>query len=167
MRAPNLWALACTMVMLASAEKVSAQAGRLETAVDSGLVIRLTRGEQMVRGRLLERMVPAADRALVCKYPGPPCIDPISPNQLATLSLADWDHLDVQVGNRAKKGAVLGGIVGALLGIGGASLARGFCERTCPSEGEVLFKGVVIGGLFSAGVGAVIGSGFPRFERRF
>ena len=155
------------MVMLASAEQVPAQSGRLETAVDSGLVIRLTRGEQMVRGRLLERMVPAADHARVCKYPGPPCIDPISPTQLATLSLADWDHLDVQVGNRAKKGAVLGGILGALLGIGGASLARAFCERTCPSEGEVLFKGVVIGGLFSAGVGAVIGSGFPRFERRF
>jgi len=149
------------------ANRAMAQAGRLETAVDSGLVIRLTRGEQMVRGRLLQRMEPGTDIARTCRYPGPPCIDPISPTQLATLSLADWEHLDVQVGNRAKKGAVLGGILGALLGIGGASLAQAFCERTCPSDAEVLFKGVVIGGLFSAGVGAVIGSGFPRFERRF
>lgn len=160
-------AVLLAIAMVCCPDSISAQSGRLTTAVDSGLVIRVTRGDQMLRGRLLERMAVGADSARYCRYPGPPCVDPISPTQLATLSLVDWDHLDVQVGNRAKKGAVLGAVVGALLGIGGASLAGAFCERSCPSDSEVIFKGVVLGGLFSAGVGAVIGSGFPRFERRF
>jgi hypothetical protein len=148
-------------------EPLAAQAGRLAMPVDSGLVIRLTRGEQMVRGRLLERMAPAADRVIVCKYPGPPCIDPISPTQLATLSIADWDHLDVQVGNRAKKGAILGAVLGGLFTFGAAAALSGFCEYDCPGDGEILFKGLVGGGLLWGGIGAVIGSGFPRFERRF
>ncbi len=159
--------LILVMALVLPTEPTVAQSGRLGTAVDSGLVIRLTRGDQMMRGRLLERMAPGADSARYCKYPGPPCVNPISPTQLATLSLAEWEHLDVQVGNRAKKGAVLGGILGGLFSFGAASFVSGFCESNCPSDGEILFKSLVIGGLFWGGVGAVIGSGFPRFERRF
>jgi hypothetical protein len=159
--------LLLVITIVAPSERVSAQSGRLETAVDSGLVIRLTRGEQMVRGRLLQRMAPAADSAHFCRFPGPPCFDPISPNQIATLSLADWEHLDVQVGNRAKKGAVLGGILGGLFTIVAAGYVSAFCDYDCPGDGELLVKSAVLGGLFWGGAGAVIGSGFPRFERRF
>jgi hypothetical protein len=153
--------------MVLHTEPLAAQAGRLEVPVDSGLVIRLTRGDQMVRGRLLERVVAGTDSARVCRYPGPPCVNPVSPTQLATLSLSAWEHLDVQVGNRAQHGAVLGGIFGGLLTFGLAAFANGFCEANCPSDGEIFFKSMVLGGLVWGGVGAVIGSGFPRFERRF
>ena len=167
MRPCTPWLLVLGIAAVLHTEPVTAQAGRLAMPVDSGLVIRLTRGEQMVRGRLLERMVPAADRALVCKYPGPPCTDPISPTQLATLSLADWDHLDVQVGTRAKSGAVLGSVLGAVFTEGLSAAISGFCEVNCPGDAELLFTSLGVGGRFGGGVGAVIGSGFPRFERRF
>jgi hypothetical protein len=76
------------------------------------------------------------------------------------------EHLDVQVGNKAVKGAWIGGVLGVIVGYVGAGFARGFCEYDCPSDLELGFAVMVNTGIW-AGVGAIIGSGSAKLERRF
>ncbi|MCA9764264.1 MAG: hypothetical protein KC544_14175 [Gemmatimonadetes bacterium] len=152
------------MVLVSAA---SAQRPDDPLVVDSGLVVRAWVGSVAARGRLLMPMHVATDSVAYCRFPGPPCVAPVQPHQVGWFHPREFDHLDVQVGTKARHGAWVGAVSGGLV-IGGLAAAfSGFCEYRCPSDTEVLFKGLVGGGLVGGLVGALIGSGFPRFERRF
>ncbi len=153
--------------VLVFAGTLSAQQPAARATVDSGLVVRAWVGDVETRGRLLAPMHGGRDSVLYCRYPGPPCAAPIQAAQLGWFHPDDLDHLDVQIGNRAGKGAWLGGIIGVALAIVGGGYAQSFCEYQCPSDTEFLIRALVGGGLVGGGIGALIGSGFPRFERRF
>jgi hypothetical protein len=77
------------------------------------------------------------------------------------------EHLDVQVGTNAAKGARIGAVVGVLLTFGAYGLGGAFCEYQCLSDTEILIRSAFIGSLWGGGIGALYGSGSPRMERRF
>jgi hypothetical protein len=131
------------------------------------VVVRGFIGSTEIRGRLLAPLRAGADSAQLCRHPGPPCTGRVEPWQVGWLVPSTLDHLDVQVGTRATHGAIIGGLIGTALAVVGAGFATGFCEWDCPSTGELLFRGTAFVVLPSAGIGALIGSGFPRFARRF
>ncbi len=159
--------LMCAVMLVSMTASIEAQQPAARATVDSGLVVRAWVGDVETRGRLLAPMHAASDSVLYCRYPGPPCSVPIHSSQLGWFHPDDLDHLDVQIGNRAGKGAWVGGVIGVLLFQLGGAFAQGFCESQCPSDTDVLVGALVRGGLVGGGVGALIGSGFPRFERRF
>ncbi|MEO5826202.1 MAG: hypothetical protein ABIR59_09970 [Gemmatimonadales bacterium] len=135
--------------------------------VDSGLVVRAWTDAGQVRGRLLMQLRSDADSVLYCRFPGPSCEREFIAAQTAWLRLSGVRHLDVQVGTRIKKGAVVGGVFGGLIGalvLGGPSFCEGTSCRT--TTGEKVFAAVKSTVILGA-VGALIGSAFPRFERRF
>ncbi len=109
----------------------------------------------------------SSDSVLYCRFPGPSCEREFIAAQTAWLRLSGVRHLDVQVGTRIKKGAVIGGVFGGLIGAlawGGPWGCEGTSCRT--TTGENVFAAVKSTVILGA-VGALIGSAFPRFERRF
>lgn len=165
------WSMAVAAGVAVSAvspERVSAQVPVDMQGVDSGLVVRAWLDSGQLRGRLLQPMHAGADSVGYCRFPGPPCDGAFAASQAAWLHLDRVQHLDVQVGNRWKKGAWIGGISGALFGVLAAGLATSFCDNSCHvSRGEATLYGLVAGGAMHGVIGALIGSTFPRFERRF
>lgn len=151
---------------LAAALPLGAQVPATMPPIDSGAVIRAWMGNAQVRGRLLQPLRPGADSVRYCRFPGPPCdIDP-DPGQLGWLRPEQLEHLDRQIGTRARRGAWIGGVSGLVFAFVGASLAGAFCEYDCDSGRETAFKmGVVVAS--SASLGALIGSAFPKMERVF
>ncbi|MBA2292969.1 MAG: hypothetical protein H0W15_11005 [Gemmatimonadales bacterium] len=164
------WSMVVAAVVAVSAvspERLSAQVPVDMQAVDSGLVVRAWTDAGQVRGRLLMQLSSDSDSVLYCRFPGPSCEREFIAAQTAWLQLGGVRHLDVQVGNRWKKGAVIGGVFGGVI----AALAWGgpwFCEGTSchRSTGEKVFQSVKSTVIMGA-LGALIGSAFPRFERRF
>lgn len=159
--------IAVALALLGAPGAAGAQA--IGAPVDSGMVVRMTRADTMVRARLLERLEAGMDSVRGCRYVGPPCGALLAPGQMVWLRPADWDHLDVQVGTKSRTGAWIGGVTMSLLLVGGYSALNGFCEsdgcRRSPLE--VLVGSATLGALLGGGIGAIIGSAFPRFERRF
>ena len=133
--------------------------------VDSGKVVRAWLPSGELRGRLLIPLTAGMDSVLYCMYPGPPCTG--LAERTRWLQLGAAQHLDVQVGTRAGKGAWIGGVYGGLMGLLGAcgkglySGGPGPCPR---SLGEQAFA-VIASTATMGAVGAIIGSGFPRFQR--
>lgn len=159
--------LLATVLVAAAAAPLRAQVPATMPPVDSGLVVRAWLDSGQLRGRLLMTMRATDDSVRYCRFPGPPCDEPGSRSQPAWLALEELRHLDVQVGNKARRGAVTGGILGGIVSFLLGSLASGFCEYDCPSDAEVLVTTLVVGGGTFAALGALIGSSLPRFERRF
>lgn len=155
--------LACCV----TATPVVAQQQKEFAPVDSGKVVRFEAGGGMMRGRLLAPLTATADSVPFCRFPGPPCQGRLEPWQLGWVRPDALQHLDVQVGTRAEKGAWIGGVIGVVLTFAGATLANGFCEYQCPSDARILIGSIVWGGLWGGGLGALIGSGSPRMEAVF
>ena len=143
---------------------LTAQAQRHFEPVDSGMVIRFQAGGVVTRGRLLAPLTALSDSAAFCRFPGPPCQYPIEPWQLGQVRPSALERLDVQVGTRAAKGATIGGIAGVLLPITLLRLWGWGCSTGCDG---LFLRATITTGLFGAGVGALIGSGSPKLERRF
>lgn len=159
----------CGMALLlcAVAWPVAAQVPASMSAVDSGLVVRAWLDSGQLRGRLLQAMRADADSVRYCRFPGPPCDGAFAASQVAWLPHDQVRHLDVQVGNRWKKGAWIGGISGTIVTFALAGFAASFCDFDCPSDGRLAATSLVVGGVMFGSLGALIGSAFPRFERRF
>lgn len=136
------------------------------TPVDSGRVIRFQAGGRLTRGRLLTPLTASSDSVAFCRFPGPPCQRPIEPWQVGYVRPADLEHLEAQVGNKVVKGAWIGGVVGAVFSFVGVAITQGFCEYDCASDMELVFAATVNTAAW-ASIGALIGSGSPRMERRF
>ncbi len=160
-------ALLGAFLFCVSAGPVAAQVPTSMPTVDSGLVVRAWLDSGHLRGRLLQPMRADADSVRYCRLPGPPCDGAVAARQVAWLPHNQVRHLDVQVGNRWKKGAWIGGISGAIVTFGLGSFAAGLCDYDCPSGGTVAATSLVVGGVLFGSLGALIGSAFPRFERRF
>lgn len=152
-------------LLVVSVPGIAQQTGAPAT-VDSGVVVRGWMGDSQLRGRLLEPLRTGADSMLYCRYPGPPCGRNPDPSQIGWLRPGALDHLDRQVGTRAKRGAVIGTVGGFVLGFVGATFAGAFCEYDCDTGRETAFK-VLLSGAFGGSLGALIGSAFPRMERVF
>ncbi len=137
-------------------------------SVDSGLVVRAWLDTAQLRGRLLMPMRATDDSVLYCRFPGVPCDERGVRGDMSWLRLHEIRHLDVQVGTRWKKGAWIGGLSGTLVTFLISGFANSFCQaRDCPTDTEVFVISAISGGGFFGALGALIGSAFPRFERRF
>jgi hypothetical protein len=122
--------------------------------VDSGVVVRLHLGTDTTRrGRLLAPIVPASLTITYCRYPGPPCSSPTSLG-LDSIPTSDVIHLDVASGSHWKRGALIGGGIGAALGGLFIAFAHSMCETSeCRSSADT-------GALITAGLGLTLGAAF-------
>jgi hypothetical protein len=156
------------LMLLVAAAPVSLQAQVPATMppVDSGLVVRAWLDTGQMRGRLLMPMRATDDSVRYCHFPGVPCDQRGARGATSWLKLDDIQHLDVQVGTRWQKGAWIGGIAGGILGGMAAGFAASLDGGTRSPEAASRL-GFVIGAAMYGGLGALIGSAFPRFERRY
>ncbi len=88
---------------------------------------------------------------------------------LAQLSSSDIDKLWVR-GRATKTGAIIGGIVGLLAGVGyGLLLGEVICNNEdCNADTGTVVAALGLGGaLAGAGGGALIGAAIPKWHLRF
>ncbi|MEO5826199.1 MAG: hypothetical protein ABIR59_09955 [Gemmatimonadales bacterium] len=161
-------AVSAALLLWSVALPASAQVPTSMPMVDSGLVVRAWLDSGQLRGRLLQPMRADADSVRYCRFPGPPCDGVFPASQVAWFQVDRVQHLDVQVGNRWKKGAWIGGVVGGLLAGFAIAVNDGFCDsRRCKLDTIDRLFATGLGIVSNAAWGALIGSAFPRFERRF
>lgn len=139
---------------------VSAGLGRVQAQdvarVDSGTVVRLhLSGGAMQRGRLLTPVAPATAEIVYCRYPGPPCRALTAP-RVDSVPRSRLTQLDEAAGSHWQRGAIVGGAIGAALGIATIAFADGLCE----SEGCVnaSLGGAAVVLALGTGLGLVFGS---------
>jgi len=144
------------LVLLAIAVRAAgagAQGVLLTQPLDSGILVRAQLvGGGRVQGRLLSRLGPSDRGIEMCRYPGSPCTSTAPPGREIVLPLSNVTRLEIAVGSRTWRGALVGGL-SALLGavVGDAVLAGGAARRGYP--------GVLVGCLASGAVlGAILGS---------
>lgn len=154
------------ILLVLFATPLGAQVPRDLQPIDSGKVIRFQAGGVVARGRLLAPLTATSDSVAYCRFPGPPCQPPTVAGQVGQLRPATLEHLEVQIGNRARKGAWIGGVFGAVFSFVGVAVSQGFCEYNCLGDMELVFRATVVTAAW-AGIGALIGSGSPRMERVF
>ncbi len=141
-----------------------AQTPTLPTTVDSGRVVRLHTPTGKLVGRLTSPFRNTDPVVHFCRYPGPPCQGATDSTGIRSLDTAALLRLEVSAGTKWRSGAVIGGVAGVLLGWLAGELEHGFCESNCGSRTSIMVRNTVTGALVSAGIGAIWGSGFPRWE---
>ncbi|MES2123698.1 MAG: hypothetical protein V4503_03315 [Gemmatimonadota bacterium] len=133
--------------------------------IDSGALVRMTvTGAPAFRGRLLTPLLPGQPVLHYCRYPALPCRVNADTSAARSLEVARLTRLERQVGSYAGRGAMIAGVIGAVGGGYLGYLLTGLCDAPCggPTRGAI---GVGLGtGLFFAGIGALIGSGFGRYH---
>jgi hypothetical protein len=140
----------------------SGQGAVVPVRIDSGTLVRMTpQIGAPFEGRLVQP-VPAAGSVLItCRYPGPPCSDPTDSAAIRRIQTASLLRLEVQHGNHAGSGALLGGAIGVVFGFLGSSFARGFCDtQDCLSSANTA---PLRGGLLGAAIGGLFGWASPRW----
>lgn len=70
-------------------------------------------------------------------------------------------------GRATSTGLIIGGIVGSAAGLLAAAYGAASCEYDCSATGLEYAGVAALGAAAGAGVGALIGSAFPRWKRRF
>lgn len=152
-------------LLLGAASAASSQIPALPAAVDSGRMVRMHTAAGMVQGRLVSPFRPTDATLSYCRYPGPPCVGREDSLAVRTISVSALTRLEQSPGSHWRRGAIIGGAVGAVLGGLAMSFAIGMCERDCPKQKAPL---IVLGGMLNAvafgGVGALWGSAFSRWE---
>jgi hypothetical protein len=158
---------AALLLVLASAltpTHVAAQGRLVRATVDSGTLIRMHPDSgPYLRGRLIAPLTPTSALVHVCRYPAPPCTpesDTSAFQQIPTSSLA---RIDLQEGTTWVNGAIIGGGVGGLLGAFIGGFGASMCEQSDGCGVSALGIGLV-GMVAGGGVGAVIGTAFPRWR---
>ncbi len=146
-----------TLVLLLAAP-LAAQA---PVTADSGTLIRMHTPAGPVLGRLTAGLTATDTVVRFCAYPGPPCDRQGGLAGLRTLSRDAISRIELSRGNQGQRGAVFGGVIGALIGGGLGSFAATMCS--CRSQTTGVITGGVAVGLVFAGIGGMLGSGFPRW----
>lgn len=151
------------LVLLAvalSGREVGAQAPLLTQPLDSGTLIQahLVGGER-VRGRLLSRFGPGGDRIVACRYPGTPCADFALPGRTVVLPRSSVSRLEVAVGSRAARNALVGGLSG-IAGALAAVAAFGSLSELDRSPNVTMVVSLTA---FGAALGALFGSADVRW----
>lgn len=132
--------------------------------VDSGREVRANLPGEVVRGRLLVRYLPGDSSMHVCVYPAWRCGgggDASITRELRTRAML---RLEVQRGTEAKKGAIIGGVIGTLVGGLWGVVLDGFCDTaSCPPLG----RGIVLNGLAGGAAFGLLGYGFGHSFTRW
>jgi len=149
---------------LCTASSAAGQDTIVPVRMDSGTLVRMTpHTGSPFEGRLV-RAVPAAGSVLyTCRYPGPPCTDATDSAAIRQTQVGSLLRLEVQRGNHAGSGALIGGAIGAVLGVAAGSFGRGLCEtQECLSGANAApFTVGAVGAL----IGALFGWASPRWGR--
>ena len=146
------------LLLLIAAAPLSAQA---PVTADSGTLIRMHTATGPVVGRLTAGLAPSDSVVRFCTYPGPPCDRQGGVAGMRTLSRDLISHIELSRGTKSKRGAVIGGVIGALAGGGLGSFGAAMCG--CRSQTAGIVSGGFAFGLIFAGIGGLLGSGFPRW----
>ena len=145
---------------MAGAVSVSGQTPLTPIAVDSGKLVRMHTTHSLVLGRLTSRFQQSDATLHYCRYPGPPCLGIEDSAAIRTMPTTALLRLEVPRGSQWRRGALIGGVFG--LGTGYLP-ARGFaCAECSPSPTAVL--GAFVNGFMWGGIGALVGSAFPRWS---
>ena len=109
---PIAWALVLSSGMVHGAEGQA-----VHTLPDSGTLVRLHTANGIARGRMLAPFRSDAATVRFCAYPGPPCDANTPADRLLEMRTDAIRSLELSVGTRWRKGAVIGGLIGAGLGV--------------------------------------------------
>lgn len=70
-------------------------------------------------------------------------------------------------GGAGGTGAIIGGTVGAVLGLIALAAAHGTCEYDCGYSGLEIVGGILVGAAVGVPVGAIIGGRVQKWHRRY
>lgn len=127
--------------------------------IDSGRLVRFRRESEAISGRLLVRFHPGDSVMIVCRYPAPPCDATSRPEATLTVPARQLRDLEVQSGTKWGMGAMIGSLVGIVLGAAADDLEAGFCEGSCHHGGYYSIRYTVAFGL----IGALFGSAAAKW----
>lgn len=145
---------------------LAAQDTLLPVAIDSGKMVRMHTTHSIVLGRLTARFQNTDAALHYCRYPGPPCLGAEDSAAVRTMPVATVLRLEVSQGSAWRRGAVIGGVLGAVTGGLATAYVLGFRECTrCESKTPIIVAGAISNGLFWGGLGALWGSAFPRWSK--
>ncbi len=128
--------------------------------IDSGKLVRMHTTHSIVIGRLTARFLNTDAALRYCRYPGPPCLGIEDSAAMRTMPAPTVLRLDVSRGSQWPRGALIGGVLG---GVGGALMTGAACSECSFKTGDFILLGIV-NGIFWGGVGALVGSAFPRWS---
>ncbi len=153
--------------LLAVVTSASGQVPLTPTAVDSGKMVRMYTSTSRITGRLTARFQSTDTVLHYCRYPGPPCLGIEDSSARRALSTATLLRLEVSRGSQWRRGAIIGGVLGAATGAVATSFLLGFreCIR-CSPKTPIVVAGAISSGLFWGGLGALWGSAFPKWDAR-
>ncbi len=145
---------------------VAAQDTLLPVAVDSGKMVRMHLAHSVVIGRLTTRFQRSDAELHYCRYPGPPCLGIEDSAAVRTVPAANLLRIEVSQGSLWHRGAVIGGVLGAVTGGFATAFLLSFRECIkCDPETPIIVVGAISNGLFWGGLGALWGSAFPRWDK--
>lgn len=140
---------------------LAAQDTLAPVTIDSGKLVRMRTTNSVAIGRLTSPYQRTDAILHYCRYPGPPCVGIEDSAAVRTMSAATLLRLEVSQGSQWRRGALIGGVLGAVTGAYVATMIP--CTKcSSKSEGVVLLG--VFNGLLWGGIGAVVGSAFPRWS---
>ena len=154
--------------LLGTVATASAQEPPLPAAGDSGRMVRMHTVSGMLQGRLTAPFHATDATLSYCRYPGTPCTGLEDSTAIRTISVAALTRLELSPGSHWRRGALIGGIFGAVAGGLSTAFLVSFCEsRNCASNRSAI---IVLGGMSGAvtfgAFGAIWGSAFSRWESR-
>ena len=86
---------------------------------------------------------------------------------MRTMPVAAVLRLEVSQGSLWGRGALIGGVLGAVTGGFATAFLLSFRECTrCESKTPIIVAGAVSNGLFWGGLGALWGSAFPKWNMK-
>ena len=129
--------------------------GGLPMALDSGSLVRMHVGADLIEGRLVTAGALGDLRITYCQYPSPPCVSS-SDGRVRSVGVAQVLHLDRAAGTRWAHGTVIGGLIGTAIGGLFLSAGSGLCD-TSSCRGTVRRTAAGFFGV-SVGIGFALGS---------
>jgi|CXWL01.1.fsa_nt_gi hypothetical protein len=156
------------LVLLGLAPTASAQQPALPTSVDSGKMVRMYTATTMIQGRLLAPFGRNDSALRYCRFPGRPCVGIEDSAAMRTIPVTALRRLDVSNGSHWRRGALIGGVIGAAMGVVGTAFVVSMCDTSdCASHrNTIVMLGGISSGLTFGALGALWGSAFPRWDSR-
>ncbi|MBK7596329.1 MAG: hypothetical protein IPJ11_14080 [Gemmatimonadetes bacterium] len=164
----GLTPLVVVAILLGGAFTASAQQPPLPASVDSGKMVRMYTATTMLEGRLLAPYGMGDSALHYCRFPGRPCLGIEDSAAMRTIPVSDLRRLDVSTGSHWRRGALIGGVLGAAMGVLGTAFLVSMCDTAdCAANRDtiVILGGISCGLTFGA-LGALWGSAFPRWDSR-
>ncbi len=146
--------------------RLAAQDTLAPVTIDSGKMVRMHLAHSVVIGRLTSRFQRTDAALQYCRYPGPPCLGAEDSAAVRTMPVATVLRLEVSQGSLWGRGAIIGGVLGAVTGGFATAYLLSFREcMRCESKTPIIVAGAISNGLFWGGLGALWGSAFPKWNK--